>query len=227
MEPAARIAPLVTNFPLLPAPISVLLLLGAVALVLLCLTGAAISAITGKRAAAGRLAASAAALVALYAAVLLVTGIAVKDRTVPIGGGKVFCEIDCHIVYSAAPVRFDDSSPGRRFAKVRLVALFDKRTISPTRGDSPLTQNPRAIFLVDAAGRLFAPTSDASALAALSALTAPLRPGESVASELSFEIPKDATGLKLLLHEPLWPTHLLIGHENAPFSGKAYLGLAG
>jgi hypothetical protein len=218
MEP---IAPVVTNFYALPAPVSVLLLLGTVALLLLCFTGAAIVALTGRRGTAGRVALSGVALAALYAATLVATGFAAKDRIVPAGGGKAFCEIDCHIVYTTASAGFEEASAGRRLAKIRLVALFDARTISPTRGNSPLTQNPREVVLVDASGRRFGP------LGGVSALTQALRPGESVTADLSFEIPKDATGLRLLVTEPLWPTHLLIGHENAPFSGKAYFALPG
>ncbi|HEX7527989.1 MAG TPA: hypothetical protein VF425_02695 [Thermoanaerobaculia bacterium] len=213
--------PVATNFPALSAPVSILLFLGTVALLLLCLTGAAIVALAGWRRTARRLVLSAAGLTVLYATALFATGFAARERTVRPGTGKTFCEIDCHLVYTAASARLEELSPGRRLAKIRLTARFDERTISPTRGNAPLTPNPREVVLVDAAGRLFVPLSRDPALSRA------LRPGESATAELSFEIPRDATGLRLLVTESDWPTRLLIGHENAPLCGKTYLALPG
>lgn len=218
MEP---IEPVVTNFLALSAPVSILLLLGTVALLLLCLTGAAVAVLAGRPGTARRLAFSAACLTVLYATALFATGLAAKARTVRPGGGKAFCEMDCHLVYTAFSASLEDPSPGWRLAKIRLIARFDERTVSPTRGDAPLTPNPREVVLVDAAGRRFAAQSSDAAL------TRALRPGESVTAELAFEIPRDATGLRLLVTEADWPTRLLIGHENAPLSGKTYLALPG
>ena len=54
----------------------------------------------------------------------------------------------------------------------------------------------------------------------------PLRPAESYATELEFRVPKDASGLRLLLNTaPAWPDHLVIGDENSWMHKKTYFSL--
>ena len=54
----------------------------------------------------------------------------------------------------------------------------------------------------------------------------PLRPAESYTTELEFSVPKDASGLRLLLNTtPAWPDHLVIGDENSWGHKKTYFAL--
>jgi len=43
-----------------------------------------------------------------------------------------------------------------------------------------------------------------------------LRPGESYASSVVFDLPAEAKNPVLLINEGEWITHLVIGHENSP-----------
>jgi hypothetical protein len=51
----------------------------------------------------------------------------------------------------------------------------------------------------------------------------PLRPGQSLGKDLVFDVPKDASGLRLLITDA--ETVLIIGHENSLLHRKIYLGL--
>ena len=54
----------------------------------------------------------------------------------------------------------------------------------------------------------------------------PLKPAESYTTQLEFTVPKDATGLRLLLNTiPAWPDHLVIGDENSWGHRKTYFAL--
>jgi hypothetical protein len=56
-------------------------------------------------------------------------------------------------------------------------------------------------------------------------LTQSLRPGESYFTDLVFDVPKDARGLRLLITEDDPETRLVIGHENSLLHKKIYLGI--
>jgi hypothetical protein len=56
-------------------------------------------------------------------------------------------------------------------------------------------------------------------------LRQPLRPGQSFAKDLVFDVPKDAPGLRLLITEDDPETLLIIGHENSLLHRKIYLSL--
>ena len=75
--------------------------------------------------------------------------------------------------------------------------------------------------LVDAAGRECAPVAIEG-----TPLLTPLRPADSYTTELRFDVPKDATGLRLLVNTtPGWPDHVVIGDENSWLHKKTYFAL--
>ncbi len=164
--------------------------------------------------------------------------LASSEKVLPAGGWKYFCEIDCHIGYSVSSVRTSASiGPELRptaaygqFVIVRLKAWFDQHTISPNRGDGPLTPNARRVVLVDSHGRTYeqSPEGDralAWASGEQTSLRQPLRPGQSFFNELVFDVPRDAEGLRLLITEDDPETRLIIGHENSLLHKKIYLAL--
>lgn len=208
-----------TNFSFFPAPLSILALLGTGALSVALLAAAAISALAGRSALARRLGLAGTVLPAAYALLLAALGAATGPRTVPVGGEKFFCEVDCHIGY--AVLNFTDVAGGDgRRAVVTLRSRFDETTISARRGNESLTPNPRSAALVDRIGRRFSAEP-----AGVLALAAPLRPGTSYNTDLLFRIPADAEGLRLALVESDAPVRLLLGHERAPFAGETLLAL--
>ncbi len=50
----------------------------------------------------------------------------------------------------------------------------------------------------------------------------PLQPGESYTTDLVFDVPKQARGLRLLLLEDDPETRFVIGHENSLLHKKIY-----
>ncbi|MEO8055962.1 MAG: hypothetical protein ABI768_12465 [Acidobacteriota bacterium] len=208
-----------TNFPLVPAPLAVLAFLGAAGLTVTLLAGAGVAALAHRSPLARKLFAVGIAVFTFYGILLGVLGAATRERTVPPGGEKFFCEIDCHIGYSVTGVR-DAAEAGVRRVVVTARARFDETTISARRGNAPLTPNPRAAALVDSGGRRF--PVDAAGLAALNA---PLTPGSSNTADLVFGVPADAENLRLSLVESEGPVRVLLGHERAPFAGETLLAL--
>jgi len=208
-----------TNFPLLPAPLSVLAFLGAGAGTAALLAAAAVLALAGRGGLARRAAAGGLLLPVCYGAVLAALGAATRERIVPRGAEKFFCEIDCHVGNGVAGIATAEEGSVRRVT-VTVRSRFDERTISPRRGNGPLTPNPRIAALVDARGRRFPAGS-----AGVAALGAPLRPGESYVTELVFVVPADAADLRLSLVEAEPLVRILPGHERAPLAGETLLGL--
>jgi hypothetical protein len=156
----------------------------------------------------------------------------------PVGGWKYFCEIDCHIGYSVSGVEttgamdpeMRQTSRGGQFVVVRLKVWFDEHTISRNRGDGPLTPNRRRVVLEDANGRAYqqSPEREAELVRVegeAGSLDEPLRPGQSFERELAFDVPNDASGLRLLITEDDPETVLIIGHENSLLHRKIYLAL--
>jgi hypothetical protein len=171
---------------------------------------------------------------------LLLSGVsfASSEETLPPGGWKYFCEIDCHLAYSLAGAQTAASlgpemqqvSPRGKFVIVRVKTWFDERTISAHRGNGPLTPNRRKVLLVDDTVRSYAPSPEGETalfrMAGTSApLTQPLRPGESYTTDFVFDVPKDARGLRLLVTEDDPETRFVIGHENSLLHKKIYFGL--
>ena len=174
-------------------------------------------------------------LVAGYATLLLATSAASHERVLGNGEKKYFCEIDCHIAYSVLgtevtsilgpplqPVRSNG-----RWHVVRLQTWFDERTISPHRGDSPLTPNPRHAYIEDAEGRRYLPSEAGSRALAASGrkstpLTQPLRPGESYETLLAFDLPEGLQSPRLFVGDDDGIAFLLIGHEESPLHRKIW-----
>jgi Domain of unknown function (DUF4352) len=220
------------------APVVVLLFLGAVfttgASFLVLLYGAARRSKLYVRVGGG----AALTVVACYALLLCGVSLASSEKVLPAGGWKYFCEVDCHIGYSVSGVQtasvtgpeLQQTSAQGQFVIVRLKVWFDERTISPNRGDGPLTPNARRVLLVDANGHAYEQSPEAETKFAhltgdSGSLRRPLRPGQSFAKDLVFAVPKDAPGLRLLITEDDPETHLIIGHENSLLHKKIYLGL--
>jgi hypothetical protein len=208
-----------TNFSFLPAPLSVLAFLGAGLLTAAFLAAAAVAALAGRGPFARRLLLGSAVLPPAYGVVLIALGAATRERTVPRGNEKFFCEIDCHVGYSVLSFIEKGDGGGRR-AVVTLRSRFDETTISPRRGNGSLTPNPRSAALVDAQGRRFV-----AERAGLVALRSPLKPRESYATDVVFHIPEGAGDLRLSLVEADGLVRLLLGHERAPFAGETLLAL--
>jgi Domain of unknown function (DUF4352) len=159
------------------------------------------------------------------------------------GQEKYFCEIDCHLAYSVTSVEktktvsagANQRTAAGNFYIVNVRTRFDEKTISPNRGDSPLTPSPRRVTLVDNHGREYSTSVEGQTALQASLgekwipLTEPLRPGESYSTALVFDLPPGVQGLNLLVASPTnpgWIGHLLIGDEGSILHKKVYLRLA-
>ena len=170
----------------------------------------------------------------LYVVLMLGFSVSSNEKVLAAGVEKYFCELDCHLAYSVVGVRrakaLGGATAAGEFHIVTLRTRFDEHTIAPTRGDRPLTPNPRSVVVTDEQGRAF-PASELgqNALAAAGGaglpLDTPLRPGQSYTTELVFDLPADARRPTLLVTESLLPTRLIIGHENSPFHRKTRFSL--
>ena len=177
---------------------------------------------------------------------LILTGVSLTshEKTLAPGENKYFCEIDCHIAYSV--VNFEETkaigNEGQqvvatgRFVIVRLRTWFDPSTISPHRGDGPLTPSPRRTLLIGNAGQQFLHAAEAEAFfgklrGGSTPLTQALRPGESYVTDLVFDVPKEISlygrNIRLFVGDAFaMPDRLLIGHEESFLHPKIFLALA-
>lgn len=158
---------------------------------------------------------------AVYFGLLLSFSLASRDRVLPPGEEKYFCEIDCHLAYSMIDVKEATSGVSRSYT-LTLRTRFDATTISSHRPkDAPLTPSPRTVELVDTDGNRYLPQA-----ASGTALSTGLIPGESYITQLKFSVPSRAKGLKLLVFTtPQWPDHFVIGDENSWLHKKMYFAL--
>jgi len=201
------------------APLATLAMLATAAILFVCLLTVVAGSIF-RRWKLTKWGSSAAALIgAGYAAILIGSSLASRDRILEPGEAKVFCELDCHLAYSVAGVEFEPAGAETRY-RISLRTWFDPATIAPFRGDAPLAPNPRIVYLLDGAGRRHPAPPEAVA-----ALAKPLRPGDSYRTALEFRLSPGAGAPKLFVGDPPGPEALLIGHENAPFHGRIYFGL--
>ena len=157
----------------------------------------------------------------LYFGLLLGFSASSHDRALALGQEKYFCEIDCHLAYAVIDVKSQFRADSNDYL-VTLRTRFDQTTISPQRPkDAPLVPSPREVRVIDSSGRSYEPVSTAGA-----SLITPLRPGDSYNTEMQFHIPKDASGLRLLIQTiPVWPDRVLIGDENSWLHKKTYFAL--
>ena len=201
-----------------PAPLAVLGFAAACGGLFLALAAALIFWFARKPKFA-RIAAFATAVgAAVYFALLFGFSAGSHETALARGQEKYFCEIDCHLAYSVVDVK---TKPDGRYI-ITLRTRFDETTTSPSRPkDATLTPSPREVRLVDGVGHQYAPVSDAG-----TPLLTPLKPADSYTTQLEFNLPKDATGLRLLINTtPGWPDHVVIGDENSWLHKKTYFAL--
>ncbi len=220
------------------APLVVLLFLGAGFVTAVCLLISLYGAARRSKLYARIGGAAALGVISCYLLALCCVSVVSRKKVLPPGGWKYFCELDCHIGYSVSGVATTaaigpDLQPTLalgQFIIVRLKIWFDPRTISPHRGDGPLTPNARRVVLVDAYDHAYAESPEGEAAAARTKndagpLRQPLRPGQSFEKDIVFDVPKGASGLRLLITEDDPETLLIVGHENSLLHSKIYLGL--
>jgi hypothetical protein len=204
-----------------PAPIAALGFLTACAGILLSACALAVAAFVRKRQIAQLTLLIIASGAFVYFSLLFGFSLASRDHLLAHGQEKYFCEIDCHLAYSVLQVKPEPAVALVHYA-VTLRTRFDETTISAHRPkDAPLTPSPRTVQLIDSRGATYSPE-----FAGGTPLNTPLIPGQSYLTELSFRIPSDATGLRLLITTtPQWPDHVVIGDENSWLHKKTYFAL--
>ncbi|HEU5403800.1 MAG TPA: hypothetical protein VFU86_20765, partial [Terriglobales bacterium] len=142
------------------------------------------------------------------------------QHNLPPGEEKYFCEIDCHLAYSIADVKWVGEGPTRALAVI-VRTRFDEKTISARRPkDAPLIPNPRQVVLVDAHGASLAPSSIAG-----TPFTTELIPGQSYLTTFTFRATQEFQGMRLLITSTDGPMALLIGNEMSWGHKKTYLKL--
>lgn len=144
----------------------------------------------------------------VYLALIVVGSLTSRSRVLAPGEEKHICEIDCHLAYSVAAAR-SESLPGGLVRHVVTVKVrFDEATISSRRSRTArLSPNRRYVALVDDAGNQYRGSTEG--------LSRQLIPGESYTTDIAFEVPMKATGLRLILRNADPETLVIIGHENS------------
>ncbi|HSP94473.1 MAG TPA: hypothetical protein VLU06_07965 [Thermoanaerobaculia bacterium] len=89
---------------------------------------------------------------------------------------------------------------GGVFHVVTVKTWFDPRTITPFRGNAPLTPGPRAVYVIDDSGRRYEPSAAGQraleeSRGGSTALTRSLRPGESCTTRFVSIFPRGQSGL--------------------------------
>src|SRR5215472_10468781 len=204
-----------------PAPLAVVGFMGACIALVLALAALIIFWLAGKRKFARHAAVAIGSGLAIYFGLLIGFSLGSRTNILSRGREKHFCEIDCHLAYSVVDVKTHADAASNGYL-VTLRTRFDETTISPHRPRyAPLTPSPREARLIDSAGREYSPVSSSGA-----SLRTPLKPADSYTTQLEFSVPKDASGLRLLLNTtPAWPDHLVIGDENSWGHEKTYFAL--
>jgi hypothetical protein len=150
---------------------------------------------------------------AVYVVLLLIGSATGRSRVLEPGQEKHICEIDCHLAYSVAAARSESLAGGLVRHVVTVKVRFDEATISSRRSrTAPLSPNSRYVALVDDAGHQYPGSTDG--------LTRTLIPGESYTTDIEFEVPMKATGLRLILRNADPESHVIIGHENSFLHGR-------
>ena len=164
----------------------------------------------------------------LYLAVLLIFSFASSEKVLARGEEKHFCEIDCHLAYFVTDVQETKTigegpnqvTAAGMFRVVTIKTRFDETTIGRNRGDGLLYPNSRVVTVSDVNGKQYFPSTEAQGVleksqAAGTAMTIPLRPGETYSTTVAFDLPADIKGPTLLIREGESVTHFVIGHENS------------
>jgi hypothetical protein len=212
----------------LAAPVGVLLFLGTGLLLFLTALTLVYSVIAKKFGLAKLLMVTVAAIVGLYLVAMLIFSFAGSEKVLAHGQEKHFCEIDCHLAYSVIDVReiktLGDAphqlTAAGTFRVVTIQTRFDETTIGPTRGNGPLYPNSRALVVMDQTGKQYFPSTSANNTLESSQqdgtpITTPLRPGETYATTVAFDLPAGVHNPTLLIHEGESVTAFVIGHENS------------
>jgi hypothetical protein len=160
---------------------------------------------------------------ALYVILFLVASLTSHTRELAVGEEKHICEVDCHLAYAVTGVQTVKQWNGKTaqgtFYVVTVRVQFDSNTIASWRPrDVPVYPNGRSVALIDGQGRHYP--------APVETLNRKLIPGESYTTEFVFDVPSDASNLRLMLASGDWPTRLMIAHENAFLHGKVLFRLA-
>ena len=169
----------------------------------------------------------------LYLALLLAFSFVSRERALAFGEEKHFCEVDCHLAYSLTNIRKaktlghapNEASAGGIFYVVTIKTRFDEKTISPTRGNAPLTPNSRVVTVLNEGGNSYDVSPEGQRAlddseGSGTTLTTALRPGESYTTDLVFDLPPDIKNPELFMREGAFVTHFIIGHENSFRHGK-------
>jgi hypothetical protein len=217
----------------LSAPIGVLLFLGTAFLLFVIGLGIVYSLVKKKMALTKLALLGFVVVSGLYLVVVLTFSFASSEKVLARGQEKHFCEIDCHLAYSVTEVREtktlgdapNQETAAGTFRVVTVKTRFDETTTSRNRGDGLLYPNSRVATVSDESGNQYFPAAAAqqvleSSHAAGTAMTIPLRPGESYSTTLVFDLPADIKNPTLLIREGESVTHLVIGHENSPLHKK-------
>ena len=189
-------------------PLTVLLFLGAVLTAVALAATYAFARITKRERLAQISSRALLGGVGLYLVFILTGSLVSRGRVLAPGEEKHICEIDCHLAYSVAAAKAESVGGGVVRHLVTVKVRFDEATISARRSrTAPLSPNKRYVALIDDAGHEY-PGSSAG-------LMRPLIPGESYTTDIEFDVPQKATGLRLVLQNADLETSLIIGHENS------------
>jgi len=154
----------------------------------------------------------------VYVVIFLVASLTSRNRVLAVGEEKHICEVDCHLAYAVAATKSEPLPNGQVRHTVTVKVRFDEETISSRRPrDATLTPNSRYVALLDDAGNRYPGSADG--------LKRKLIPGESYTTDIVFDVPADAKGLRLVLRNDDPESTFIIGHENSLFHAKTTFAL--
>jgi len=186
-------------------------------------------AVRGRAAGARRALMVAALVPPLHLGAMVLAGAVVRDRTLPLGAEKKFCDVDCDLGFSVLAATPGVSVPGRAppagtrwwhvTVRVRSDAARARMVLGGGRAE-----------IADERGRRYRPSPDARAAlehagTGRGALDMALDPGQSAEVRLVFALPIEVRSPRLLITSGAWPSYLAAGDENAWFHGKTWLAL--
>ena len=156
----------------------------------------------------------------VYVVLFLLASLTSRNRVLAAGEEKHICEVDCHLAYSVAATKSEPLPGGLVRHTVTVKVRFDEATISSRRPrDATLQPNSRYVALIDAQGHRYPGSTEG--------LRRKLIPGESYTTDIVFDVPADAQGLRLVLRNNDPETAFIIGHENSLFHAKTTFRLPG